>query len=103
MGVRGSKEDCRILLDKIRTFLDKDLNLVLSEKKTLITNANEDKAMFLGTEVFRLRHQSFSSSQFGFIKRNGKEVRLEAPKQKILKKLTNVGFLDNNEPVPRFL
>lgn len=100
LGVRGSKEDCRVLLDKIKIFLDKYLNLVLSEKKTLITNANEYKSMFLGTEIFRLRHQYFSSSQFGF---NGKEVRLEAPKQKILNKLTNVGFLDNNEPVPRFL
>ena len=103
LGVRGSKEDCRVLLDKIKTFLKKDLNLVLSENKTLITNANEDKAMFLGTEIFRRRHQSFSSSQFGFINRNAKEVRLQAPKQKILNKLADVGFLGNNEPVPRFL
>jgi len=103
LGVRGSKEDCKHILEKIRNFLKEDLNLNLSESKTLLTNANEDKALFLGTEIFRLRHQSFSSSQFGYIKRNGREVRLESPKQRIVKKLTNIGFLKNNIPVPRFL
>lgn len=103
IGVRGSKEDCRHILEKIKIFLKIDLKLNLSESKTLITNANEDKAMFLGTNIFRHRHQSFSSSQFGYAKRNGKEIRLEAPKQKIIQKLTRVGFLDKNIPVPRFL
>lgn len=71
--------------------------------KTLITNAKEDKAMFLGTAIYRKRHQTFSSSQFGFIKRNGKEVRLTAPKSRILIKLTQVGLIKNGEPAPRFL
>lgn len=66
-------------------------------------NANKDKALFLGTEIFRLRRQSFSSSQFGYIIRKGGEVRLESPKKKIVKNLTNKGFLKNNIPEPRFL
>ncbi len=103
LGVRGSKEDCKHILEKIRIYLKEDLKLNLSDSKTLLTNANEDKALFLGTEIFRLRHQSFLSSQFGYIKRNGREVRLESPKQRIVKKLTNKGFLKNNVPVPRFL
>jgi hypothetical protein len=90
-------------LDKIKFFLKEELNLELSDNKTLITNAKEGKARFLGTDIFRRSHQSFYSGQFGFIKRNGREVRLEAPKQRILKKLTNVGFLKDNTPVPRFL
>jgi len=103
LGVRGSKEDCVMLLNRIRVFLKENLNLNLSNSKTLITNANENRAVFLGTEIFRLRHQSFSSSQFGFLKRNGREVRLEAPRLRIAKKLTNAGFLKDNIPVPRFL
>lgn len=103
IGIRGSKDDCITILDKIKILLKQELNLELSDSKTLITNAKEGKARFLATDIFRKSHQSFSSSQFGFIKRNGREVRLEAPKQRILKKLTSVGFLENNTPVPRFL
>lgn len=103
IGVRGSKEDCTTLLKKIRDFLKERLQLNLSETKTLITNANEDKALYLGTEIFRIRHQSFSSSQFGFNKRNGREVRLEAPRLLILKKLTTASFIKGGIPSPRFL
>ena len=103
IGVRGSKDDCKIILEKIRTFLKDKLNLELSLKKTLITNAKDERALFLGTEIFRRKHQSFTFSQFGFIKRNGREVRLEAPKQRIMKKLIKAGFIINGEPSPRFL
>ena len=103
LGVRGSKEDCKHILEKIKIFLKEYLKLNLSDSKTLLRNANEDKALFLETEIFRSRHQSFSSSQFGYIKRNGREVRLESPKQRLVKKLTNIGFLNNNVPVPRFI
>lgn len=103
LGVRGSKEDCVYLLKKIQIFLKENLKLNLSDSKTLITNANKDRALFLGTEIFRLKDQSFSSSQFGFLKRNGREVRLEAPRLKIVNKLTDAGFRKNNIPVPRFL
>ncbi|RKF63033.1 putative 91 kDa protein in cob intron [Erysiphe neolycopersici] len=92
-------DDCITILDKIKIFLKQELNLELSDSKTLITNAKEGKARFLGTDIFRKSHQSFSSSQFGFIKRNGREVRLEAPKQRILKKLTSVGFVENRNRI----
>lgn len=103
IGIRGSKEDCFFILEKIRIFLKKELSLDLSINKTFITNANLDKARFLGTDILRRTHLSFFSSQFGFNKINGKEIRLEAPKKIIFKKLADVGFLDKKTPVARFL
>jgi group II intron reverse transcriptase/maturase len=102
VGVRGSREDCVALLLKIKKFLLEDLNLNLSEKKTLITNASKEKALFLGTHIFRSRHQIFSRSM-GFIKRIGKEVRLEAPIERATKKLRNAKFLIGDVTAPRFL
>lgn len=74
----------------------------LSEKKTLITNASRDKALFLGTQVFRSRHQIFSRP-LGFTRRVGKEMRLVAPIERINKKLEEAKFLVDGQPSPRFL
>jgi len=62
----------------------------------------------LGTVIFSSRrhsrkHQSLTSSPSGFILRNGIEIRLEAPKQIILQKLNEAGFIVNGEPSPRLL
>ena len=46
IGIRGSKDDCITVLDKIKIFLKQELNLELSDSKTLITNAKEGKARF---------------------------------------------------------
>ena len=68
LGVRGSHEDCVNLLARIRSFLIDELELKLSDSKTLITNANRQKALFLGTRVFRSRHQSYHRA-LGYVKR----------------------------------
>ena len=51
LAVIGSKEDCIKIKDDIKVFLDEKLKLVLSEEKTLITNAKKP-AKFLGFDVF---------------------------------------------------
>ena len=102
LGVKGSKEECVEILDRIRIYLKEELKLNLSEEKTLITNANKEKALFLGTQIYRSRHQSFSRS-LKFTKRLGREIRLMAPIERITKKLKEAGFLDKGVSVPRFL
>jgi group II intron reverse transcriptase/maturase len=102
LGIRGSYKDCEDILSQIKSFLQEDLKLTLSDSKTLITNANDGKALFLGTHIFRSRHQVYT--QYGNIKkRAGREIRLEAPLKRIIKKLEEAGFIKNNLPVPRFL
>lgn len=102
MGVRGSKVECVNLLKKIEEFLEKELNLKLSEKKTLITNATNEKALFLGVSIGRASHRTYSKF-YGFPRRNVLEIRLEAPLGRINKKLTKAGFLKGKMPVPKLI
>lgn len=102
IGVRGSRDDCVMILNEIKDFLKDNLDLELSEKKTLITNAKKGKALFLGTKIFRSRHQTYTKTA-GFARRIGREMRLEAPLDRIIKKLTEAKFIRNNESAPRFL
>ena len=90
------------LLDKIRVFLLGELKLTLSEHKTLITNANKDKAKFLGTKIFRSRHQTLLRTR-GFIRRAGREIRMEIPLPSVMKKLEEAKFVKNGESLPRYL
>lgn len=102
IGIRGSYSDCEKILTQIKIFLKEDLKLTLSDSKTLITNANDGKALFLGTHVFRSRHQIYSRYR-NIKKRAGREIRLEAPMERIVKKLEEAGFIKNNIAIPRFL
>ncbi|MCQ6342517.1 reverse transcriptase domain-containing protein [Bacillus cereus] len=50
ISVIGSKEDCKIIKQDIANFLEKELNLQLSQEKTLITHGHK-KARFLGYDI----------------------------------------------------
>lgn len=102
LGVRGSYQDCVALLDNISKFLKFELKLNLSEEKTLITNSNKGKAIFLGTLISKSQHQSFNRS-LGFARRNNREIRLEAPLDRIIKKLREANILDGTVTAPRFI
>lgn len=90
------------ILEKVKQYLKSELRLNLSDEKTLITNAQNDSALFLSTKFQRRDHGSFRRMN-GFLVRNVREIRLTAPIDKITKKLTVNGFLKENEPSPRFL
>lgn len=51
LGLAGSKKEAEEIKEKITTFLDKNLKLVVSSEKTLITHARDQKAKFLGYEI----------------------------------------------------
>lgn len=47
----GSKEDAQTIMDKIASFTERELGLKLNLQKTLITNAKNQRARFLGYEI----------------------------------------------------
>ena len=59
IGIRGSRQDCVEILEKIKIFLKAELRLDLSEEKTLITNAKNETAIFLSTKIKKREHGSF--------------------------------------------
>jgi nicotine oxidoreductase len=102
IGVRGTKEDCKGLLDQISNYLKVELKLNLSETKTLITNARKEKAIFLGTSIGISQHQSYSRT-YGYSTRNAKEIRMEAPKNRIIKKLNESGIMKGDVAIPKYI
>lgn len=99
--MRGSKEDCRSIIQNIQEFLT-NLNLVLSPEKTQITNAKEEMATFLSVRIQKKNHRTFSTRQ-GILRRNVNNVRMTASIDKVTKKLTNNGFIKRNTPYPKFI
>jgi group II intron reverse transcriptase/maturase len=55
LGFTGPKVEAKDIKAQLTTFLRDELNLELSEEKTLITHAREEKAKFLGYEVHTLQ------------------------------------------------
>jgi group II intron reverse transcriptase/maturase len=51
LGFAGPREEAEEIRERLKTFLQNDLKLTLSEEKTLITHAGTGRAKFLGFEV----------------------------------------------------
>lgn len=85
IGVSGSKEDAKEIKDKIGIFLREELNLNLSEEKTLITHARNEKAKFLGYEIHVL-HNNTKLDQRGQRTING-AIGLRVPDEKMKAKV----------------
>ena len=64
IGVIGSKSDCEMIKADLTKYMQEQLKLELSEEKTLITNA-QDKAKFLGYEIYVQRSESKVKNSLG--------------------------------------
>ena len=62
--VIGSKSDCEVIKADLAKYMQEQLKLELSEEKTLITNA-QDKAKFLGYEIYVQRSESKVKNSLG--------------------------------------
>lgn len=51
LGFIGSKQEAETIKDSINRWLKTELGLTLSERKTVITNAHQERAQFLGYEI----------------------------------------------------
>lgn len=103
IGVKGTSEETKVILNKVKKQLSV-MGLTLSENKTKITNLNTENVLFLGTNIKRAREFSFSKpTHNNILRRNSKKIRMEAPIDRIVKKLHNADFMKNNESSPKFV
>lgn len=103
IGIRGTQKDTIEILEKVSHFCD-SIGLTVSQTKTKITNLNNSKALFLGVELSRSNVTKFARDRLSSsTKRVARNIRLTAPLDRIIKKLTETGFIVKNKPAPRFL
>ena len=101
IGVCGTKEDSVSILAKVRDFM-REKSLTLSDTKTLITNVNNDRATFLGTNIFRTQSTTYGRRKRGFLIRDNRTLKLTAPMDRVLEKLTKAGIIMGGKPSPKF-
>ncbi len=94
ISVIGSKSECETIKADITQFMREQLKLELSDEKTLITHA-QDKAKFLGYEIFIRKSDAVKRNKDGVPKRdfNGAVV-LTLNSAVIQKKLTEYNALE---------
>lgn len=103
VGVRGSLEDSKLIMAKIKAFLKSELLLDISEAKTLITSLRHDSARFLGVDISRNGITTFGRRNRGFLTINDKTLRLTAPISRIRQKLTRSGFISEGKANPKWI
>jgi hypothetical protein len=101
IGVISSHKDCIELRDKIYTYLKESLNLELNKDKIIITHAETEKALFLGTYIritpYSKRKMVKYHSNGKFIKRlNTSLPQFLAPINILLERFKSKGFLKSN-------
>lgn len=94
ISVIGSKSECETIKADITQFMRDRLKLELSDEKTLITHA-QDKAKFLGYEIFIRKSDAVKRNKDGVLKRdfNGAVV-LSLNSAVIQKKLTEYNAME---------
>ena len=94
ISVIGSKSECETIKADITQFMREQIKLELSDEKTLITHA-QDKAKFLGYEIFIRKSDAVKRNKDGILKRdfNGAVV-LTLNSAVIQKKLTEYNALE---------
>ncbi len=94
ISVIGNKSECETIKADITQFMREQLKLELSDEKTLITHA-QDKAKFLGYEIFIRKSDAVKRNRDGVLKRdfNGAVV-LTLNSAVIQKKLTEYNALE---------
>lgn len=93
VGVIGSKADCVQLKAQITQYMNDVLKLELSKEKTLITHS-EEKAKFLGYEIYVQRSNAMTKNSNGVPVRNfSGNVRLHVPSDIVRKKLIELGAM----------
>nr|QKQ12916.1 Cox3 [Sparassis crispa] len=103
VGIRGPSTLTKQILQEITEFCS-SIGLTVSENKTKITNLNSDKALFLGTELSRSNTRKYTREIYSSsTKRLPLGLRLSAPLPRIIKKLTDTGFIKQEKSSPKFL
>jgi group II intron reverse transcriptase/maturase len=93
LAVKGNREDCAAIKAEIAEYLQSELNLTLSEEKTLITHSAE-KVRFLGYDISIRRSQEVRADATGRKSRskNG-TVELKVPLEKVERFMFDKGII----------
>lgn len=102
IGVIGSRTDAELILRKIYTFLNDQLNLDLNYTKIKIINPSIKDILFLETHI---RTISIDKLKLNAIKNNKSSTQLSSlqlkiPIQRILDKLIDLKFIDKKKQTP---
>jgi group II intron reverse transcriptase/maturase len=95
IAVNGSRTEAKEILVKVTLFL-KDKGLTVSPTKTKITNTYKENALFLGTNISHSKVTTYSLHKKGKLQRNSGFIVLNAPMDRIYKKLKEAGFMLNH-------
>jgi group II intron reverse transcriptase/maturase len=100
IGVEGSYEITKTILDKVRTFLSSSLSLKLNDTKTGITKYSEKKVNFLGYKLSAPHSkgilkpiESISPENSTKIISRRKKIRIEMDTEKVFKRLETNRFI----------
>ena len=99
VGIIGSRSETIEIKQKISEFLQEKLKLKLSEEKTLITDASQDAAKFLGYEIKSQHSDTKLTHTVDRLTRrsvNGR-ISLRVPKSVFVKK--SAPYLQNDKPI----
>ena len=94
IGVIGSKQEAKQVKEQIKIFVSENLQLELSDEKTLITHS-EKKARFLGYDIFVRRTNATKTNCLGYTRRflSG-TVCLEMPMEIMRNKLLDYSAME---------
>ena len=67
----------------------------------MITSVNHDTARFLSTRISRVKVTTYGRRRNGFKIRDNKTLRLTAPIDIVVSKLTKTGILKGGAPSPK--
>ena len=95
IAVNGTYSEAKDILEKVTIFL-KDKGLTVSPTKTKITNTYKENALFLGTNISHSKVTTYSLHRKGTLQRNSGFITLNAPMDRIYKKLREAGFMSNH-------
>jgi len=99
VGIIGPRSEAMEIKQKISEFLQEKLKLKLSEEKTLITDASQDAAKFLGYEIKSQHSDTKLTHTVDRLTRrsvNGR-ISLRVPKSVFVKK--SAPYLQNGKPI----
>jgi len=103
IGVRGSYNDALEIRSKVTEFCN-GINLKVSESKTRITSLYKDKALFLGVHLTRSNQNTYYiMKRFNRSKRQGLQLRFQAPIQNIVARFHKQGFVKDPKSIPKFI
>lgn len=95
IAINGSYTEAKDILEKVTLFL-KEKGLTVSPTKTKITNTYNDRVLFLGTNISHSKAVTYShliGKKKGILQRNSGFLVLNAPMDRIYKKLSEAGFM----------